>query len=112
MCTQQDCTAESDRELSCIFPKIPPDLLDDILNGTLELRYSLVAASVLDLDNLYLMSQFSIEFVDDPVINCFTEPISYQAGSNALITIAVSTVHAYCIVQFFDREALTDLTLS
>ena len=88
---QQDCTAESDRELCCIFPAIPPDLLDDIINGTLELRYSLVAASVPGIDNLHLMSQFSIEFVDDPVITPFNETVSYQPGSNEPIMIAVSS---------------------
>ena len=87
---QQDCIAESDRELSCTFPAIPSDLLDDIINGTLQLRYSLVAASVPDLDNLHLLSQFIIEFVDDPVITPFNETLSYQPGSNAAIMIVVS----------------------
>ena len=76
--------------MCCIFPEIPPDLLDDIINGNLELRYSLVAASVPGLDNLHLMSQFSIEFVDDPVITPFNETVSYQPGSNDLIMIDVS----------------------
>ena len=75
--------------MSCTFPAIPSDLLDDIINGTLELRYSLVAASVPGLDNLHLMSQFVIEFVDDPVITPFNETLSYQPGSNAAIVIAV-----------------------
>ena len=74
--------------------------MDDIINGTLELRYSLVAASVPGLDNLHLMSQFVIDFVDDPVINYFTEPVNYTAGSNAAIMITVSicicaSVHMY-----------------
>ena len=90
--TKQDCTAaQSDRELTCTFPSIPPDLLDDIINGTLELRYSLVAASVPGLNNLHLMSQFVIEFVDDPVITPFNETISYQPGSNEAIVIIVSS---------------------
>ena len=110
---QQNCTAESDRELSCIFPAISSDLLDDIINETLELRYSLVAASVPGLGNLHLMSQFSIEFVDDPVINCFTEPMSYRAGSNAPITIAVSICECILYSAIFDGgKTLTDLMLS
>ena len=76
--------------MSCTFPAIPPDLLDDIINRTLELRYSLVAASVPGLDNLHLMSQFVIEFVDDPVITPFNETLSYRPGSNDPIVIAVS----------------------
>ena len=71
--------------------------MDDIINGTLQLRYSLVAASVLGLDNLHLMSQFEIEFVDDPVINCFDEPLNYQAGSNAPIMITVSICMCACV---------------
>ena len=63
------------------------------MNGTSVLRYSLVAASVPGLDNLHLMSQFAIEFVDDPLIDCFDEPLNYQAGSNAPITITVSIVY-------------------
>ena len=84
--------------MSCTFPEIPTDDVDDIINGTLELRYSLVAASVPGLNNLHLMSQFVIEFVDDPVINCFTEPVNYRAGSNVPIMITVSIcicVHMY-----------------
>ena len=64
--------------------------MDGIINGTLQLTYSLVAASVPGLDNLHLMSEFVIEFVDDPVIT----PINisgYQVGSNAAIIIPVST---------------------
>ena len=64
--------------------------MDDIINGTLELRYSLVAASVPGLDNLHLMSQFVIKFVDDPVITAFNETISYQPGFNEAIVIIVS----------------------
>ena len=87
----QKCSAESDRELSCIFPAIPPDLLDGITNGSLELTYSLVAASVPGLDNLHEMPQFVFVFVDDPVITPFNETISFnQVGSNAAITISVS----------------------
>ena len=89
---------ESDRELSCVFPAIPSDLLDYVMDGSLELTYSLVAASVPGLDNLHEMSQFAIEFVDDPVITPFNEAISFnQIGSNAAITISVST-HNMCIV--------------
>ena len=91
----QDCTAESDRELSCTFPAIPPDLLDDIMNGILQLRYSLVAASVPGLDNLHLMSQFVIKFVDDPMITPFNGTLSYQVGSNDPIMIAVSMCSNY-----------------
>ena len=91
----QNCTTESDRELSCIFPAIPPDLLDDVINGTLQLRYSLVAASVPDLDNLHLIPQFVVEFVDDPVITPFNETLSYQPGSNAAIMIVVSICISY-----------------
>ena len=57
--------------MSCTFPAIPPNLLDGVISGTLQLAYSLVAASVPGLDNLHLMSQFVIEFVDDPVITPF-----------------------------------------
>ena len=64
--------------------------MDDIINGTLELRYSLVAASAPGLDNLHLMSQFVIEFVADPVIIPFNETISYQPGFNEAIVIIVS----------------------
>ena len=83
--------------MSCTFPAIPSDLLDDIINGTLELRYSLVAASIPGLDNLHLMSQFVIEFVDDPVITPFNEILSYQPGSNAAIVIAVSNYIAILV---------------
>ena len=64
--------------------------MEDIINGTLELRYSLVAASVPGLANLHLMSQFVIEFVDDPVIIPFNETLSYQPGFNEAIVIIVS----------------------
>ena len=88
---------ESDRELSCVFPAIPSNLLDDVMDGSLKLTYSLVAASVPGLDNLHEMSQFAIEFVDDPVITPFNEAISFnQIGTNAAITISVST-HNMCI---------------
>ena len=93
--TKQDCTAQSDREISCTLPAIAPDLLDGIINGTLELRYSLVAASVPGLDNLHLMSQFVIEFVDDPVITPFNETLSYQPESNVAIMIIVSVLAVY-----------------
>ena len=76
--------------MSCTFPAIPPNLLDEVINGTLQLTYSLVAASVPGLDNLNLMSQFVIEFVDDPVITPFNETLSYQIGSNVAIMISVS----------------------
>ena len=64
--------------------------MEDIINGTLQLRYSLVAASVPGLDNLHLMSQLVIEFVDDPVVTPFNETISYQPGFNEAIVIIVS----------------------
>ena len=86
----QDCTAESERELCCVFPEIPDDEVDDIINGTLELRYSLVAASVPDLANLHLMPQFSIEFVEDPVVFNLNDTMVYERGSNTPITIHVS----------------------
>ena len=87
--TQQNCTAESDRELSCKFPEIPSDLLDGVINETLQLVYSLVAASVPGHDNLHLMSQFVIEIVDDPVITPLNGSILYQP--NTTITIHVSS---------------------
>ena len=102
---------ESDRELSCVFPALPFDLLDDVINGTLQLTYSLVAASVPGLDNLHLISQFVIEFVNDPVITPYNGTISFdQVGSNAAITISVGIcinyvciyicsyvhIHSYC----------------
>ena len=65
-------------------------MLDGVINGTLQLTYSLVAASVPGLDNLHLMSQFIVEFVDDPVITPFNETLIYQVGSNAAIMIIVS----------------------
>ena len=89
----QNCTADSDdpdRQLSCMFPTIPPYLLDGIMHGTLELRYSLVAASVPVLINLHLMSQFEFKFVDDPLITPFNGVLSYQPGSSMTISIAVS----------------------
>ena len=64
--------------------------MDDIINGSLELAYSLVAASVPGLDNLHLMSQFVFVFVDDPVITPFNGTISYQPGSSMTISITVS----------------------
>ena len=76
--------------MSCTFPKLPAELLDDVINGTLQLTYSLVAASVPGLDDLHLMSQFMIEFVDDPVITPFNETLSYQVGSNVAIMVTVS----------------------
>ena len=66
------------------------DLLDDLINGTLELRYSLVAASIPGLENLHEMSQFVFMFVDDPVITPFNETMSYQPGSSMTISIIVS----------------------
>ena len=59
------------------------------MNGTLQLTYSLVAASVPGLDNLHLMSQFAIGFVDDPVIHPWTQAILFQPNTN--ITISVSS---------------------
>ena len=67
------------------------------MNGTLQLRYSLVAASVPGLDNLHLIPQFVIEFVDDPMVFDLSEIVSYQPGSNRPITIHVS-VHVVCIM--------------
>ena len=91
--TQQNCTATTDgRDLRCVFPAIPPEAVDGIINGTLNMTYSLVAASVPDLDNLHLMSQFVIEFVDDPVITPLNEIIPYQEGSNVAILITVSVL--------------------
>ena len=87
---------ESDRQLSCVFPAIPSDLLDRIINETLELTYSLVAASVPGLDNLHERSQFVFAFVDDPVITPFNETISFnQVGTNGAITISVSIYNYY-----------------
>ena len=89
----QNCTADPDdpdRQLRCIFPAIPSEYLDDIINGTLELRYSLVAASVPGLDNLHEMSRFEFKFVDDPVITPFNGALSYQPGSSMTISITVS----------------------
>ena len=83
--------------MRCIFPEISSDLLDDIINGTLELRYSLVAASVPGLDNLHLMSQFVFVFVDDPVITPFNGSISYQPGSSMTILFTVSVYIMMCI---------------
>ena len=90
----QECFPNSDRELRCVFLKIPPNLLDGIRNGTLNFTYSLVAAGVPGLDNLHLMSQFVFEFVDDPVVTPFNGTMSYQGGSNAVIKIDVS-MHMY-----------------
>ena len=89
----QNCTADPDdpdRQLKCLFPAIPSDLLDDVINGLLELRYSLVAASVPGLDNLHEMSQFTFKFVNDPVITPCNETISYEPGSSMSISITVS----------------------
>ena len=89
----QDCGPNSDltepgRELKCIFPKIPTKFLDDVINRSLELAYSLVAAS----NNLHLISQLNVTFVfvDDPVITPFNTIMSYQPGSSMTITITVS----------------------
>ena len=79
-----------------MFPKIRTEYLDGIINGSLELAYSLVAASVPGLDNLHLMSQFVFVFVDDPVITPFNGAISYQPGSSMTISFTVS-VHI-CII--------------
>ena len=97
--TQQNCTAESDTELSCAFPAILPELLDGLMNGTLQLTTSLVAASVPGLDNLHLMSQFVIEFADDPVITPLTQAIPFQP--NTTIMISVSSQLAICSICHF-----------
>ena len=60
------------------------------MNGTLQLRYSLVAASVPGLDNLHLIPQFVIDLVDDPMVFNLSEIVSYEAGTNRPITIHVS----------------------
>ena len=89
----QNCTADPDdpdRQLECLFPAIRSDLLDDVINGTLELRYSLVAASVPGLTNLHEISRFKFNFVNDPVITPFNGTISYQPGSSMTISITVS----------------------
>ena len=91
----QDCSPNFDltdpgRELKCVFPKIPAEDLDDIIIGSLELTYSLVAASVPGLNNLHLMPQFVFDFVDDPVITPYDRLISYQPGSSMTISITVS----------------------
>ena len=89
----QNCTADPDdpdRQLRCMFPVIRSDLLDGIINGTLELRYNLVAASVPGLHNLHEMSRFEFKFVDDPVITPFNGALSYQPGSSMTISIVVS----------------------
>ena len=88
-CSPNPDFTEPGGELKCVFPKIPTEYLDDVTNGTLELTYSLVAASVPGLDNLHLMSQFVFAFVDDPVITSFNETISYQPGSSMAISITV-----------------------
>ena len=75
--------------------------MDDIINGALELRYSLVAASVPGLDNLHLMREFAIEFVDDPVVFNLTEIIMYERGSNAPITVHVSFLVCVCTIKSF-----------
>ena len=96
----QNCIVDPndpDRQLGCIFPAIPSNLLDVIINGALELRYSLVAASVPGLANLHLMSRFDFKFVDDPVITPFKETISYQTGSSMTISITVS-ICMFCVV--------------
>ena len=64
--------------------------MDDLINGTLELRYSLVAASIPGLENLHEMSQFVFMFVDDPVITPFDRTITYQPRSSMTISITVS----------------------
>ena len=96
----QNCTADPDdpdRQLRCRFPAIPSNLLDVIINGALELRYSLVAASIPGLINLHLMSRFEFKFIDDPVITPFKGTISYQTGSSMTISITVS-ICMFCVV--------------
>ena len=82
--------------MSCTFPTIPTEEVDDIINGMLQLNYSLVAANVPDLDNLHLMSQFVIDLVDDPMVFNLSEIVSYEAGSNRPITIHVSMLFILC----------------
>ena len=82
--------------MSCIFPAISDDDVDDIINGTLELRYSLVAASVPALDNLHLMSQFAFKFVNNPLICKFNETVSYEPGSGMPLIIYVSALLCLC----------------
>ena len=67
------------------------------MNGSLELTYSLVAASVPGLDNLHLMSQLQFVFVADPVITPFNET---QVGSNGIIIINVSVCTYVNAIQF------------
>ena len=93
----QNCIAESEGELGCIFPEISNDDVDDIITGTLELRYSLVAASVPGLDNLHLMPQFTIEFVNDSIIYNLSGIIVYEKGSNTPITVRVSLLVCVCV---------------
>jgi len=55
------------------------------------LTYSLVAASVPDLDDLHLQDTLQFTIEDDPVIIMFNSGIlNYQAGSNEAILISVS----------------------
>ena len=70
--------------------------MDDILNRTLELRYSLVAASVPGLDNLHLMAQFKFQLVNNPVIFILNEIISYEPGSGVPLIIHVSAYTYVC----------------
>ena len=72
-----------------MFPALSDKDIDDIVGGTLELRYSLIAASIPGLDNPHLMPQFSIEFVNDPVIFNLNETISYEPGSGMPLIIYV-----------------------
>ena len=89
------------RALSCIFPAIPPDLVNGTINGTLRLTYGLVAASVPGLSDLHLMSQLQLDLVPDPNITSFNN-ISYRAGSNAVIIINVSICNCTysCIILY------------
>ena len=86
--------------------------MDDIINRTLELRYSLVAASVPGLDNLHLMPQFAFQFVSNPVVFKFNETVSYEPGSGIPLIVYVSAyvyvaikellaVHFYCVCKLY-----------
>ena len=60
-------------------------------DGSLNLTYSLVAASVSGLADLHLQDALEFTIVDDPVINMFDHGIlNYQKGKNLVITISVS----------------------
>ena len=62
-------------------------------NGTLRLKYSLIAASVPDLSDLHNINALQFTFVADPMIDKFVDVLNYQAGP---ITISVS-VRCMCV---------------